>query len=86
MADDAATHDAAIAAICEFTGADAATAEHVLDAHGWALDAAVAFHLESGGAGERPPAPRSDSPVIVSGGGSPPYVMVDEDEVRDEEG
>lgn len=91
MADD---HDAAIAAFCEVTGCgDPTTAEHVLDAHGWALDAAVAFQLESGGgfggggvgagAPRRPPPPRDDSPVVVSEEGSPPYVLVEGDEVRD---
>ena len=89
---DAGDRDAAIAAFCEVTGcADPTTAEHVLDAHGWALDAAVAFQLESsgggggggggGGEGALPP-PRDDSPVVVSEGGSPPYVMVEEAEVR----
>jgi len=89
MADAAADHDAAIASFLEVTGSgDPATAEHVLEAHGWALDAAVAFFLEHGAGGAAPaarpppPAPRSDSPVIVSGGDSPPYVMVDEEEVQ----
>lgn len=43
-----------LAAFSELTGADHETASHVLEAHGWDLNAGVDFFLENG---SRPPPP-----------------------------
>jgi hypothetical protein len=45
---DPEARDAAVAQFAAVTGADAATAAHVLDAHSWNADAAVAFFLDGG--------------------------------------
>jgi hypothetical protein len=41
----------AIATFCAVTGAADHVADHVLEAHGGNLDAAISFYLESGGIG-----------------------------------
>lgn len=58
---DPEARDAAVAQFAAVTGADAATAAHVLDAHSWNADAAVAFFLDGGmggGGGAQRPRPR----------------------------
>ena len=72
---DPEARDAAVAQFAAVTGADAATAAHVLDAHSWNADAAVAFFLDGGmgggggGAASAPaprPPPLRDSPEIMA--------------------
>ena len=46
MADQ--NHDEAIQLFQTVTGADPATAEHVLDAHAWNLDRGIGYFMEHG--------------------------------------
>ena len=68
-----AEHEETICTFSGVTGADYATAQHVLEAHSWDLNNSVNFFLEQQ-AGAALPAPRAPQEHPV------PYVEDDEDE------
>ena len=58
-------HEEAVATFCGLTGANDTIAVHVLEAHGWSLDEAVSFFLDSGGVGFGAPALPASPPDLI---------------------
>ena len=69
-----------VAAFSELTGADSETASHVLEAHGWDLNAGVDFFLENGARPAVPP-PAPLEPEAVEDADEP--IVIDSEEERD---
>lgn len=65
--DDDASKSLAVGDFVDVTNAEPEVARHVLEAHGWNVDEAVSFYLETGGVGYQQTVPQAENHMAVEG-------------------